>query len=152
VNVFLAGATGAIGTQVVRILVDHRHRVFAMTRRADRCRQLLQSGAIPVVADALVTPTLELALNATRPDAVIHQLTDLPRGLDPQQMHEAIARNAHLRTVGTVNLVAAAMAAGVRRKAAWRVKARRVEGEQCFVTDDDCGPLVIPEPTIQSAS
>lgn len=50
-----------------------------------------------------------------RPEIVIHQLTDLPPGLDPGRMDEAVRRNAYIRTEGTRNLVAAAIAAGTHR-------------------------------------
>ena len=46
---------------------------------------------------------------------MIHQLTDLPPGLDPSRMQEATSRNARIRDEGTRNLVRAAIAAGARR-------------------------------------
>jgi nucleoside-diphosphate-sugar epimerase len=52
---------------------------------------------------------------AFRPEVVIHQLTDLPRNLEPSQMKDAIIRNARIRREGTRNLVDAALAAGARR-------------------------------------
>jgi nucleoside-diphosphate-sugar epimerase len=61
-------------------------------------------------ADALLRTAL-----AARPEIVIHQLTDLPDGLDPTKMDDAIVRNARLRDQGTRNLVRAALAAGARR-------------------------------------
>src|SRR5690606_7609608 len=48
-------------------------------------------------------------------DVVIHQLTDLPPGLDPVLMAEATQRNARIRDEGTRNLVRAATEASVRR-------------------------------------
>lgn len=50
-----------------------------------------------------------------KPGIVIHQLTDLPYGLDLKQMDAAIPRNALLRTEDTRNLAAAAIASGVKR-------------------------------------
>ena len=52
-------------------------------------------------------------LRAIKPDAVIHQLTDLAMLRDPSRLAEALERNSRLRKVGTGNLVAAAVAAGV---------------------------------------
>lgn len=46
---------------------------------------------------------------------VIHQLTDLPPGLDPKRMPAARERNARIREVGTRNLIAAGLAGGMRR-------------------------------------
>jgi nucleoside-diphosphate-sugar epimerase len=52
---------------------------------------------------------------AARPEVVMHQLTDLPKNLDPAQMPEAIVRNARIRDEGTRNLIAAGVAAGASR-------------------------------------
>lgn len=112
-DVFLAGATGAIGRPTVRILIARGHRVFAMTRRADRAPALLAMGAVPVVADIFDAPAVSHALRATRPHAVMHQMTDLAGIHDPRQWEEALQRNAQLRRTGTAHLVAAAGAAGV---------------------------------------
>jgi nucleoside-diphosphate-sugar epimerase len=61
---------------------------------------------------------LERAVVQAQPAVVVHQLTDLPAGLDPARMNEAIARNARIRSEGTANLVAAALAARVPRMVA----------------------------------
>jgi nucleoside-diphosphate-sugar epimerase len=50
-----------------------------------------------------------------RPQAIIHQLTDLAFAPSTPRYQEALARNARLRIDGTRNLVAAARAAGVTR-------------------------------------
>ncbi len=52
-KVFLAGATGAMGTQLVPRLVSAGHNVVAMTRRESKQTALEALGATPVVADAL---------------------------------------------------------------------------------------------------
>ncbi len=106
-RVFLAGATGVIGRRLLPLLVAAGHPVTAMTRRADRAGALRALGAEPVVADALDREGLRAAVAAARPDAVVHQLTDLA-GYD-------LAANARVRVVGTRNLVDAARDAGVRR-------------------------------------
>ena len=55
------------------------------------------------------------AVASARPDIVIHQLTDLPKDLDPREMGAAIIRTARIRGEGTRNLVRAAIAAGAQR-------------------------------------
>ena len=112
-NVFLAGATGAIGQPSIRILVRRGHRVFAMTRRADRSGALWAAGAIPVVADVFDAKALGLALRAVKPDAVMHHLTDLAMMREPGKLDEVLRRNAEVRRTGTANLVAAAKSADV---------------------------------------
>lgn len=112
-NVFLAGATGAIGRPSISLLVARGHRVFAATRRLERCRLLWDAGAIPVVLDVLEAAPVALALRATKPDAVLHQLTDLALLATPGRREESLTRNAHLRKLGTAHLAAAAVSAGV---------------------------------------
>jgi nucleoside-diphosphate-sugar epimerase len=114
-NVFLAGASGAIGRPTISILVARGHRVFAMTRKRSLERELWQAGAIPVVQDAFDAVGLRQALGAIKPEAVVHQLTDLALLRDPARRDEALERNARLRKIGTANLVSAALAAGVER-------------------------------------
>jgi nucleoside-diphosphate-sugar epimerase len=114
-NVFLAGATGAIGRPSIRILVARGHRVFAVTRKPELRNLLWEAGAIPVVLDVLEATPVALALRATKPDAVLHQLTDLALIATPGKREESLMRNAHLRKVGTANLVSAALSAGVGR-------------------------------------
>ncbi len=117
-NVFLAGATGAIGRPTVRILVRRGHRVFAMTRHAERASRVWEAGAIPVVVDVFDAPALELALRAAKPDVVVHQLTDLATMREPGRLQESLERKAGMRKRGTGNLVHAALSAGVERMVA----------------------------------
>lgn len=114
-RIFLAGATGAIGRMLVPLLVRAGHTVYGTTRRADNHAMLEKLGAIPVVVDVFDRDALADAMSDAVPGVVIHQLTDLPPGLDPQRMAEATARNARIRTEGTCNLVDTALAAGCGR-------------------------------------
>jgi nucleoside-diphosphate-sugar epimerase len=127
-TIFLAGASGAIGRRLVPILVAEGWRVVGMTRAAAKAALLAELGAAPVVADAFDAPALERAVAEARPYVVMHQLTDLPPGLDPSRMAEALERNARLRDEGTRNLVAAAVAAGVRRLVAQSIAFAYAEG------------------------
>ncbi len=112
--IFLAGATGAIGSRLLPRLVALGHRVHGSTRSAAKVPALLSAGAVPVVVDVFDADALTAAMRAAQPDIVIHQLTDLPRGLDPSQMEEGVRRNARIRAEGTANVVAAARASGAR--------------------------------------
>ena len=86
-----------------------------MTRNPHRQSELRAAGAVPVVQDAFDGDGLARALQAIGPEAVIHQLTDLALLHEPDRLQEALERNARLREVGTANLVAAAVSAGVER-------------------------------------
>jgi nucleoside-diphosphate-sugar epimerase len=114
-RIFLAGASGAIGRRLVPQLVAAGHRVTAATRQAAKAEDLRALGADPVVVDVFDADGLRAAVVAAKPEIVIHQLTDLPAGLDPSKMAEAIARNARIRDEGTRNLVEAAKAANAKR-------------------------------------
>ncbi len=122
-TIFVAGATGAIGTRLLPRLVALGHRVFGLTRSVAKSPALLSLGVTPVVVDVFHAEALSAAMCAAKPDIVIHQLTDLPRGLDPSQMEEGVRRNARIRAEGTANVVAAAQAAGagllVAQSIAW---------------------------------
>lgn len=114
-TIFLAGASGAIGRRLAPILVADGWRVIASTRSAQKAALLAELGVTPVVVDVFDSPRLLQAIADARPDVVMHQLTDLPPGLDPARMEEATRRNARVREEGTGNVVAAAVAVGVRR-------------------------------------
>lgn len=85
------------------------------TRNADRAAQLRALGVTPAVVDVYDAAALRDSLAASGARTVIHQLTDLPRELDPARLAETLARNARMRELGTRNLVAAAVACGAAR-------------------------------------
>lgn len=114
-KIFLAGATGAIGSVLAPLLVDAGYTVYGTTRRPERAEALEAQEVRPVVVDVFDAPALASAVKRIAPGIVIHQLTDLPRDLDPARMAEAVVRNARVRSEGTRNLVAAALGAGCGR-------------------------------------
>jgi nucleoside-diphosphate-sugar epimerase len=121
VRIFLAGATGVLGVRLVPLLVADGHVVAGMTRSPDKAAGLRTLGAEPVVCDVFDAEALEAAVVAFQPDAVVHQLTDLPDV--PPMLPEHRAANARIRREGTRNLIAAARAAGatgfVAQSVAW---------------------------------
>jgi len=114
-KIFLAGATGAIGRRRVPLLLNAGHSVIGTTRSTTKADGLRAAGAEPVVVDVFDASALSAAVLEAQADIVVHQLTDLPPGLDRSQMTEGTMRNARMRSQGTQNLVAAALGAGVRR-------------------------------------
>jgi nucleoside-diphosphate-sugar epimerase len=128
-RVFLAGAGGAIGQPLVRLLVDSGFKVFGTTRSAERAGLLKKLGATPMVLDVFDADALTKAAQAAEPEVVIHQLTDLAQGIDP-------ARNARIRAEGTRNLVAAARAAGAARLVAQSIAWVYAEGQEPHGEDD----------------
>lgn len=114
-RIFIAGATGAVGTPLCQLLIADGHQVTGTTRKPNRADDLRALGVDPAIVDVFDANKLNTALLAARPEVVIHQLTDLPPGLPPAQMESGRARNARIREEGTRNLVAAAIAAGANR-------------------------------------
>lgn len=137
-KIFLAGAAGAVGRTLCPLLVQEGWIVIGTTRSEWRVPTLRAMGVHPVVLDVFDRPALLRAVADARPDVVIHQLTDLPPALDPARMPEARARNAHLRDVGTRNLVEAAVAAGASRMIAQSISFAYAPGPQPF---DEDSPL-----------
>lgn len=131
-KIFLAGATGVIGQRLSRLLLNAGYTVYGTTRSIAKTAQLQQLGVNPVVVDVFDAAALKTALLNSQANIVIHQLTDLPPGLDPARMSEARARNARLREEGTRNLVAAAVAAGVQRVVAQSIAFAYAPGPQPF--------------------
>ncbi|HKP91837.1 MAG TPA: NAD(P)-dependent oxidoreductase [Thermoleophilaceae bacterium] len=111
-RVFVAGASGAIGRPLVRKLLDAGHQVTGMTRSEERAEALRAAGAEAVVADALDAEAVRDAIVAAAPEALVHQLTDLP---SEWQMRQQLGQTSRLRTEGTRNLLDGAAAAGARR-------------------------------------
>ena len=116
-RVFVAGATGAIGTALVPQLVERGHDVTALTRSPAKAEALRTAGATPaVVADALDAGAMQRAGAGAEPEAIVHQLTALPQVLTSfRKLDEVFAATNRLRTEGTDILLAAARAAGTTR-------------------------------------
>lgn len=134
-RVFLAGATGAIGRPLARLLVEAGYEVFGTTRSREKAAALAAQSVVPVVVDVFDAPALARELLAIRPATVIHQLTDLPPGLDPSRLAEALPRNARIRSEGTRNLVAATLAAGARRLVAQSIAWAYASGPRPYAED-----------------
>ncbi len=114
-RILIAGASGAIGRALVRRLRVNQHEVFALTQSRDSAAVLKEIGAEPVIADALDAAAVKAAVGQIRPDAVINELTSLPRHYTPAEMKAAAERNRKVRVEGNINLLAALRDAGVRR-------------------------------------
>ncbi|MCL2536330.1 MAG: NAD(P)-dependent oxidoreductase [Nocardiaceae bacterium] len=96
-RILVAGAGGVLGLPLTRELIARGHEVVGTSRNPDSRPELRDVGATVVQMDAFDLPSVEHAIAEARPDAVIHQLTDLS-AVD-------LEANADLRIVGTRNLV-----------------------------------------------
>ncbi len=122
-RVFLAGASGVIGTRLVPLLVAQGHQVAGMTRSPAKLERLGTLGAEPVVCDVYDGAALRDAVVAFGPEVVIHQLTDLPD--ETSRIPEFHGAYDRMLGEGTQNLLAAARAAGAQhflaQSLAWRL-------------------------------
>jgi nucleoside-diphosphate-sugar epimerase len=117
-RVLLAGATGAIGCPLIRGLKQHGHSVFGLVRSAkspESTHMLTEMGAEALIGDALDAASVRAAIARVRPDAVINQLTSLPRHYTPAEMKAAAERDTRIRREGNANLLAGMRESGVRR-------------------------------------
>jgi len=113
-RVFVAGATGAIGKQLVPRLVAAGHEVHGMTRSESKQAMLDELGAVPVVADALDPDQVAEAVGQANPEVIVHQLTAIG-ALDMRHFDRDFALTNRLRTEATDHLLSAGRAVGVRR-------------------------------------
>jgi nucleoside-diphosphate-sugar epimerase len=113
-KVFVAGATGVMGRQLVPRLLEAGHRVTGMTRTESKREELWDLGAQPVVADALDPEQVAEAVGEAQPDVIVHELTAIS-AFDPRRFDRAFALTNRLRTEGTDHLLSAGQAVGVRR-------------------------------------
>ena len=119
-KVFVAGASGALGVQLVPELVAAGHQVVAMTRTASKQDGLRALGARPVVADALDPDAVARVVGEAEPEVIVHQLTALSEPTSAGDMRHpersfAVTMTNRLRTESTDHLLAAGRAVGARR-------------------------------------
>jgi len=109
-RIFVAGATGVLGSRLLPLLIADGHQVAGMTRTASKRELLVTLGAEPILCDVFDAEALTDAVVGYLPDVVIHQLTDLPD--DFALVREFSDANSRMREEGTRNLLAAAQSAG----------------------------------------
>ena len=113
-RVLVAGATGAMGKQLVPRLADAGHEVFAMIRKESDKAKVSSWGRRRSSPMRSTAPQVEAAVRQAAPEVVVHQLTAIGH-VDPRHFERSFAATNRLRIEGTDNLLAAARAAGVRR-------------------------------------
>jgi nucleoside-diphosphate-sugar epimerase len=114
-RVFVAGATGAIGTRLVPQLVERGHEVIGTSRSREKADTLRAQGAEPVVLDLLDRDAVREAVVAARPEAIVHQASALAGLSDLKHFDRTFAQTNRLRIEGTDALLAAMHEAGVGR-------------------------------------
>lgn len=145
-RIFLAGASGVIGSRLLPLLIADGHEVAGMTRTPEKAQAIAELGAEPVLCNVYDVGRLTELVIAFDPDAVIHQLTDLPD--NAREIAEHAEGHARIRDEGTRNLIAAAWAAGAHsflaQSIAWELSPDRQPRQLAFEQQVlDAGGVVI---------
>src|SRR5215469_1754150 len=114
-RLFVAGATGAVGSRLLPLLISAGHSVVGLTRTAGKEDSIRRLGAEPAVADALNRAAIVEAVARAKPDVIVHELTSLDAANDLRRFERSFAVTNRLRTEGLRNLLAGARQAGTRR-------------------------------------
>jgi nucleoside-diphosphate-sugar epimerase len=141
-RVFVAGASGAIGTRLVPQLVHQGHEVIGTYRSSGNAERLRDLGAEAIALDLLDASAVRKAVLETKPEAIVHQATALADVRFSRNLDRSFAPTNRLRTEGTDALLAAAREAGVRRFVAQSFASFRYvrEGGPVKTEDDPLDP------------
>jgi nucleoside-diphosphate-sugar epimerase len=145
-RVFVAGASGAIGTRLVPQLIDRGHEVIGTSTSPERGERVRALGAEAVTLDLLDPRAVRTAVLQSQPDAIVHQATALANVRFSLRLDRSFAQTNRLRTEGTDALLVAAREAGVRRFVAQSFASFRYarEGGLIKTEDDPLAPIPLP--------
>jgi nucleoside-diphosphate-sugar epimerase len=150
-RVFVAGASGAIGTRLVPQLIDAGHEVIGTFRSPGGAERLRALGAEPVPLDLLDPRAVRQAVLRSEPEAIVHQATALADLRFSRNFDRVFAQTNRLRTEGTDALLAAAREAGVRRFVAQSYASARTAREGGWVKSEDDPLDPTPMPTTRKS-
>ena len=144
-RVFVAGASGAIGTRLVPQLVDRGHEVIGTSRSAEKAEHIRTLGAKPIALDLLDPAAVRRAVLESEPEAIVHQATALANLRFSRNFDRTFTQTNRLRTEGTDALLAAAREARVRRFVAQSFASYRYarEGSPVKTEDDPLDPTPV---------
>jgi 2-alkyl-3-oxoalkanoate reductase len=114
-RVLIAGATGAVGSRLVSLLVTAGHQVTGLTRISAKAAEIEHAGAAAAVVDVLDGQLVRDLVFEARPEVVIHEMTALANASDLTHFDRSFAMTNRLRTEGLDHLLAAARESGARR-------------------------------------
>ena len=150
-RVFVAGASGAIGTRLVPQLIERGHEVVGTCRSPANAERVRALGAEPVVLDLLDARAVRNAVLGAEPDAIVHQATALADIRFTRNFDRVFAQTNRLRTEGTDALLAAAREAGVRRFVAQSFASMRNARDGGYVKTEDDPLDPTPVPTMRES-
>jgi nucleoside-diphosphate-sugar epimerase len=150
-RVFVAGASGAIGTRLVPQLIERGHEGVGTCRSPANAERVRALGAEPVVLDLLDARAVRNAVLGAEPDAIVHQATALADIRFTRNFDRVFAQTNRLRTEGTDALLAAAREAGVRRFVAQSFASMRNARDGGYVKTEDDPLDPTPVPTMRES-
>jgi nucleoside-diphosphate-sugar epimerase len=136
-RVFVAGASGALGSRLVPQLIDAGHEVIGTHNSPANAELLRTLGAEPVMLDLLDARAVRKTVLEAEPDAIVHEATALADAKWGRNFDKVFAKTNELRTTGTDALLAAAREAGVRRFVAQSFASYRYAREGGPVKSED---------------
>ncbi len=136
-RIFFAGATGVIGRRLLPRLIRRGHEVIALTRSREAMESVRAHGGGPLLGDVFDEEWLSEAVARTKPDVVMHQLTSIPRRLNPRRVEKEMAPTNRLRTEGIRILMKAAKSAQVSRFVAQSIAFAYAPSGPSLATEDD---------------
>jgi nucleoside-diphosphate-sugar epimerase len=137
-KIFVAGASGVLGRQLVPLLVEAGHEVVGTATSPQKVETLRALGAQPAVLDVLDPEAVGRAISEAEPEVVVHEATALGGvGGSFRRMDETFAQTNRLRRKGTDNLLAAALAVGARKLVAQSFAGWTFAREGAAVKDED---------------
>jgi nucleoside-diphosphate-sugar epimerase len=114
-KVFIAGATGAVGSRLVPLFASAGHEVTGTSRSIEGVRSINVAGGHGVVMDGLDVDSIRRAVLEAQPDIIVHELTSLAGGMNLKKIDASFAVTNELRTRATDALLAAGKQVGTSR-------------------------------------
>jgi nucleoside-diphosphate-sugar epimerase len=148
---FVAGAGGAIGRVLCRLLVADGWHVVGTTRRAGTAENLRLIGVEPVILDVFDREALIRAVVGAAPNVVVHQLTDLPRAYTREGIEAAKHANARVRELGTANLIEAAGQSTATRVVAQSLGFVYASGQRPYIEEAPLDPSATAVASLESS-
>lgn len=139
-KVFVAGATGVLGSRAIPLLVGAGHEVTGIARTPEKAAALRSAGAEPVSVE-LFDPGRLIGAVAGH-DVVVNLATHIPDVSKAMRLG-AWAENDRIRTEGSRNLVDAALAANATRYVQESISFFYVDGGTDWVDED--AQLQVPD-------
>jgi 2-alkyl-3-oxoalkanoate reductase len=112
-RVFVAGASGALGTRLVPQLIDRGHEVIGTSTSPQSAEHVRRLGAKTVKLDLLDPQAVRKAVLGAAPDAIVHQATALANAKFTRNLDKSFVVTNRLRTEGADALIATGREAGV---------------------------------------